>query len=181
MDAGSPSRARGLKAFLDNGLLPTAMRIPYKVAPCALLVVSRFSGFLFLICSTIWYLVPAIPAHQGRPPEKTEGDAGSGACGRGLDPAPGRPRVPPLGVGPGDRKTPRWSAARARGLLVSLLRFRAGEGNEGAAGAPSQGVPVLPRFPLALPTQSAGEETGEHQGAAIRTSALAALHSLRSS
>jgi hypothetical protein len=28
------------------------------------------------------------------------------------------------------------------------------------------------------PTRSAGEETGEHQGAAFRTSALAALHSL---
>ena len=45
----------------------------------------------------------------------------------------------------------------------------------------SQGVPVLPRFLSPIPTQSAGEETGEHQGAAFRTSALAALHSLGSS
>ena len=41
----------------------------------------------------------------------------------------------------------------------------------------SQGVPVLPRF-LLIPTTSAGEEAGEHQGAAFRTSALAALRSL---
>ena len=62
---------------------------------------------------------------------------------------------------------PRWSAARARGPF--LLRCR----REGAAGAPRK------VFRCSLVSSSRyGDEAGEHQGAAIRTSALAALRSL---
>jgi hypothetical protein len=68
-------------------------------------------------------------------------------------------------------------------MTIAEVAAAAVERREGArayvtgARSTSQGVPVLPRF-LLIPTMSAGEEAGEHQGAAFRTSALAALHSL---
>jgi hypothetical protein len=130
-------------------------------------VVRPFLIFRIFVLDLFFRMVfsPAIPAHRGRPPGTDRRRSRERRLRAGLD----HPRTR-VASQPACRTEVKCRGGAPRGR-ARLRHWRAEH--------PRKGVPVLPRFPpRAFRPSRPGRKRGSTTGAAFRTSALAALHSL---